>query len=154
MTYTVFGFDQETLLKLGMGNVEAAILRWFIDFQATRKMRIVRSPVEGDLSNYYWVSYQAVIDDLPCLGIKNKRVIARHFKSLCRAHILEFLMFKREGAYTCFRTGVEYQSLIERSVLKSTEECTQKYNLKTLLLILLLNINIPLKLQGDIKVHL
>lgn len=126
MTYSIFGFDQEALVKLGLECTEAAILRWFIDFQSTGKMRTIKSPVYNDLNNYHWVQYQAVIDDLPCLGITNKQVIARYFKHLCGAGVLEFLMFKRKGAYTCFRTGPNYSSLVERSQLKSLEELTKK----------------------------
>jgi hypothetical protein len=126
MTYSIFGFDQETLVKLGLDCTEAAILRWFVDFQSTGKMRILESPMSWDLKRYHWVKYQAVIDDLPCLGITNKQVIARHLKHLCSAEVLEFHMFKRKGTYTCFRTGPKYCSLVERSQPKSTEELTQK----------------------------
>ena len=142
MKFSIEGFSQEVLVNMGLDHADALILQWFSDFQSTGKMKNIDDPRGG--YPYQWVLYRTVIDDLPCLGITNSEVVARRFKKLCNAGALESLVYKRGktltcyrkgqyftrllyGALDCFRTGQEYPSLIERSELKSSQECTQKY---------------------------
>ena len=71
MKYTIEGFNQVELVKMGLNSNDAIILRWFVDFYATSKMAIVKNETGQE---FKWVKYQAVIDDLPILGITNKSI--------------------------------------------------------------------------------
>ena len=110
MKYNIEGFDQQQLVNMGLNANDAVILRWFVDFYSTNKM----AQVTADGVTYKWVKYQAVIDDLPILGIKNKQVIARHFDKMVKAGIIEKYIKKQDGIYTCFRLTEKYRVLIEK----------------------------------------
>jgi hypothetical protein len=94
MKYTINGFSQEVLVRLGLDIIDASILQWFSDFQGTGLMK--EFPPDAP-HKYQWVSYQSVIDDLPCLGLTNREVIARRFK---------------KGTYTCFRKSDKFTTLL------------------------------------------
>jgi hypothetical protein len=110
MKYNIEGFDQQTLVNMGLNSNDAIILRWFVDFYGTNKM----AEVTDCGKTYKWVKYQAVIDDLPILRITNKQVIARHFHKMQEAGILEKYLKKEGGVYTCFRLTEKYNLLIEK----------------------------------------
>ena len=73
MKYTIEGFSQHKLVEFGLDSIDALILRWYVDFLPKMSSTI------HDGVEYRWVKYQAVIDDLPILGINNRINIARHF---------------------------------------------------------------------------
>ena len=52
---------------------------------------------------FYWINYQTIIDELPILGIKNRRVIARHFDKLEKSGVLFFKVEDQE--HECFLDG-------------------------------------------------
>ncbi len=111
MKYTVEGFDQVELVKMGLNSNDAIILRWFVDFYATGKMAIIKNETWQEFN---WVKYQAVIDDLPILGITNKQVIARHFDKMVTAGIIEKYIHKQMGVFSCFRITEKFRVLIEK----------------------------------------
>ena len=110
--YTM-GFSQARLIELGVNLTQAAILRWFIDFKDTDRMK--RIIVED--KPFYWISYKKVADDNPLLGIKSdgsykepsRDTIYRHFQKLVKAGILEMVCIKEQ---TFFATGKEYKTLV------------------------------------------
>jgi len=55
MKYEILGFSQPRLLELGLGMDEAMLLRWFVDYQSTGKMRSMEiDPVpRGDGQSYF-----------------------------------------------------------------------------------------------------
>lgn len=99
MRYTVEGFNQKRLVELGLDSTDAVILRWFVDFCNSGKMAIIS--YQG--KNYYWVSYQAVIDDLPIIGITNRNNIARRFQKNVDCGLMEKYVKMNGGTYTGFR---------------------------------------------------
>jgi len=99
MKYTIFGFQQKVMNDLGLDLNDAAILRWFVDFYNTGKMALVKN----EDKDYFWVKYDAVLEDLPMLSCKSKDRIAERFKKLVNAGILEFYLKKKGGTYTCYR---------------------------------------------------
>jgi hypothetical protein len=111
MKYTIEGFNQVELVKMGLNSNDAIILRWFVDFYATSKMAIVKNETGQE---FKWVKYQAVIDDLPILGITNKQVIARHFDKMVAAGIIEKYIHKQMGVFSCFRITEKFRVLIEK----------------------------------------
>ena len=111
MRYNLEGFNQQKLVEMKLNSNDAIILRWFVDFYATIKMSVVKDKFGQE---FKWVKYQAVIDDLPILEIKNKQVIARHFEKMVKCGILEKYLHKQEGTYSCFRLTEKYRVLIEK----------------------------------------
>ena len=55
---------------------------------------------------YYWVSYQYIIDSMPLLGIKNKETISRNIKKLVNCGLLEMRLLKEMNNKTFYRVGV------------------------------------------------
>lgn len=104
MKYTVCGFSQEKFVNLGLDVIDIQILRWFVDFFGTGKMiHQTETSEDGASIIFSWVKYNAVINDLPCLGIHNTRVIGRRFDNLVNAKILEKRIRKTvKGTYTFF----------------------------------------------------
>lgn len=109
MKYTILGFSQARLLDLNLGINEAMILRWFIDFQSTGKMR----KVIIDSREWMWVSYSGVLEAIPIVGGSTK-TISRRFESLEKAGVLEHTTFREGGVFSVYRVCESvYQSLID-----------------------------------------
>jgi len=75
MKYTIQGFQQDVLVKLGLDSNDALILRWFTDFYISGQMKIMQK----DGKDYCWINYGKLLQDLPILNIK-KQQIAKRFK--------------------------------------------------------------------------
>jgi hypothetical protein len=121
MKYTIEGFSQAKIVELKLDNTDALILRWFVDFLP--KMTTVTH--EG--KNYQWVKYQAVIDDLPCIRISNREVIARRFNKFVDAGIMEKYINKEGGVFTCFALTNKYLILVEDAFNYKVDPSTLKY---------------------------
>lgn len=106
--YTINGLQQQLLVELGLGAADALILRWYIDFRGSGRM--TAETVDGHV--YYWVSYARVIEDLPILGIKTTKNIARHLDRMVEAGILrKHVKRKLAGTYSMFAIGENYERL-------------------------------------------
>jgi DNA-binding Lrp family transcriptional regulator len=112
MKYNIEGFSQKRLIELGLDCIDAHLLRWFIDFQNTEKMKTIIH----EEKTWYWVSYSGVLKDLPILNIE-RRTVQRRFLKLVKAGILFRYTYKVGGSFSCFaiREGGTYTSLIEYS---------------------------------------
>jgi hypothetical protein len=109
MKYTIEGLSQEKLIEFGLDNTDALIIRWFLDFKATDKM--VKLNRKG--LDYYWVKYESIITDLPCLGIHNNEVMARRFKKFINAGIMNRHIEKNpQGTFSCFNTAEKIDELL------------------------------------------
>lgn len=107
MKYTIHGFSQKVAIEMGLRSDELLLLRWFVDFMGTNRMK--KFFVEDEC--FYWVMYDAALEDLPILNCK-KRTIADKFKNLVDAGILKNLTLKRGGTYSVYALGEKYESLI------------------------------------------
>src|SRR6267154_2590260 len=119
MKYNIEGFSQAELLNLNLDVVDALILRWFVDFLPA----MTTIDFEGD--RYQWVKYKKVIEDLPCLGINNKEVMARRFDKFIQAGIMKKHIYTVGGVYTYFCLTKKYLVLVG-SLLKHRPPSTQK----------------------------
>jgi hypothetical protein len=115
MKFTIEGFSQERLIELGLDAIDAHILRWFIDFRDTQKMKTVIS----NKKVWYWVNYSGIINDLPILNI-DKRAIQRRFMKLVKANILLHYTHRVGGVYSCYKLKDDgnYSSLVENPSTK------------------------------------
>ncbi len=112
MKFEIMGFRQETLMELGLKLPEILLLRWFVDFSGTKKMKEYVNPEDG--KTYYWVSYEKVSRDLPLLG-ENPKTISRRFSRLMEAGVLDSCINNTAaGKQVCFRLKDEgYEPLVE-----------------------------------------
>ena len=128
MKYTIEGFQQEALLKLGLDGNDAIILRWFVDFMKTSKME----KIIIDNTEYYWIQYDYLIEQLPILKFK-KQSLRKKFISYAKNGLMkQKLEHKKNGisgtwTYFSFDTK-KYDSLIlfntevKEEEAKKTEE--------------------------------
>jgi hypothetical protein len=118
MKYTIEGFSQKKLVEYKLDPVDALILRWFIDFRSTKKM-VKISKAEGE---FYWVKYDAIINDLPCIGINNKEVMARRFKKYVDLGLMIHHTEKNiSGSYACYNTTELIESFMYDPTLQKVE---------------------------------
>lgn len=90
MKYTIEGFSQAKLHEMKLNASDALILRWFLDFAACGRMkRLVQENENHEKNVYYWVNYQAIIEELPILEITNTKSIANRFNKYVELGLLE-----------------------------------------------------------------
>lgn len=90
MKNSIEGFSQAMLVQYKLKADDALILRWFLDFAACGKMkRLIAKDSSDNKTVYYWVNYQAVIEQFPCLDIKSTKSIQIKFNRYAELGILE-----------------------------------------------------------------
>lgn len=120
MKYTISGFSQQEALQfkkivsdksgkekeIKVDCTDLLILRWFVDFYP--KM----TKVEIDGSQYAWVQYQKILQDLPLLDIKKQALFDR-FQKMCEFEILTHRIIKAGGSFSYYGFGKMYSALID-----------------------------------------
>lgn len=108
MKFTFMGFLQSKAIEMNLDDKDLSILRYFIDFKDSGKMvmKIIND------KPFYWLKSDALIEELPILGIKSKDVLRRRLKKLVEANVLEFELIKKGGVYTFYGVGKSYIDLI------------------------------------------
>lgn len=107
MKYTIHGFSQKVAIEMNLKNEELLLLRWFIDFMGTNRMK--KFFIDDEC--FYWVRYDAILEDLPILDCK-KRAVAGKFKRLVDADVLKNRTLKQGGTYSVYAIGAKYESLV------------------------------------------
>lgn len=108
MKYTVEGFNQEKMVEAGLDCTDAMLLRWFVDFAISGRMK--EKMING--KSYYWVLYRHVIEDLPLARINDKTALSKRFKKLVSAHFLDHIFVKEGGSYSYFGAGPALAELL------------------------------------------
>ncbi|GEM_PF-3271491 len=98
MKYTIEGFSQEEAVKIGLDVIDLALLRWIIDFYNTGAMEMRYF----DQKSFFWVCYDALLRDMPILGITNSTSLGRRFKRMVKSGLLEFRMFQTKNGSKSF----------------------------------------------------
>ena len=125
MKYTIEGFDQKQLISYSLDACDALILRWFIDFSVSGKMK---KTIRGR-KIFYLVRYQSIIDDLPILGIENPRNIGRRFDKFVSCGLLEKEIIREgTGTQTIFSPTDKVNALSykENNTLKVSENIVRE----------------------------
>ena len=136
------GFYQPRAVELGLCSDDLLVLRWFVDYAGTDKMRTLII----DNSIYYWVNYDTVLKELPILKVKKQTLYKKHFMNLCNANVLIHKQVKEGGNFSYYCYGINYQTLLylqdkdtplvkntdlvykhTEGVYKDTEPCVQTY---------------------------
>ncbi|MDO5011164.1 MAG: hypothetical protein Q4E31_10100 [Intestinibacter bartlettii] len=108
MKYTVVGFFQPAAQELGLDYLDLGILRWFVDFKNTGKM--ISKKLQGKI--YYWVSYKAIVSDLPTLRLQ-KDAIYRRLRKMCNLGVLKKRVVCDMGKYSFYAFDKNYLKLIK-----------------------------------------
>ena len=109
MKYTIQGFNQEEALRLGLDLTDLTILRWIVDFSP----KMVKKVIEDNI--FFWVKYQALLEDMPVLKI-GKDMLYKRLKKLTDAGVLEVYIEKNgNGTYTYYSFGEKYDPLVKNS---------------------------------------
>lgn len=116
MKYTVMGFNQVKAVELNLDCDDLLILSYFSDFRDTELM--VSEDVDG--KRYYWLKYDALLENLPILRMSSKSALRRRLKKLQDAKVLNHYCKKtKEGTYSFYGVGENFL------ILKATmQNCT------------------------------
>lgn len=87
--------------------IDAAIFDFIHQFIGSGKSERIE-----DNGDWYWVSYQKIIDENPILGIKTKSTIYKRVEKLINANILTRYHKNQEMAKTYFGRGDKYADII------------------------------------------
>ena len=113
MKLEIMGFSQQGLMNLGLDNTDAVLLRWFVDYQGTQRMKAVPNPEDGKV--YFWVNYKKLCEDLPIIT-QSDRWMARRFDKLVSTGVLaKYSAVGPMGKFSAFRIGDgdQYMTLVE-----------------------------------------
>ena len=108
MKYSIHGFYQPRAVELGLSNDDLLVLRWFVDFAGSKKMKTI---IEED-GIYYWVNYTTVLEDLPVLRISKQTLKKKHFDNLCNSNVLKHKHIKDGGSFSYYAYGINYDTLV------------------------------------------
>lgn len=110
MKYTIEGFNQREVIKLGnLDIVDLVILRWIVDFEP----KMAKKEIDGEI--YFWVNYHSLLEALPILNIK-KLALYRRLEKMCDADVLKHKNVKDKGNYSYYTFGNNYLKLISSTI--------------------------------------
>ena len=120
MKYTIEGFSQEEAAKLQKTIIEngknktisldctdLVLLRWFVDFFPS----MMKVTIDG--IQYAWVSYQAILDDMPLLGL-GKRSLFDRLKKMSQLGVLVHKTVRSGGTFSYYGFGENYSLLVRK----------------------------------------
>lgn len=120
MKYTIEGFSQKEAAKLQKTIIEngktktisldctdLVLLRWFVDFFPS----MMKVTIDG--TQYAWVSYQAILDDMPLLGL-GKRSLFDRLKKMSQLGILVHKTVRSGGTFSYYGFGENYNLLVRK----------------------------------------
>lgn len=108
MKFSIHGFYQPRAVELGLTNDDLLVLRWFVDFAGTNKMKTI---IESD-GIYYWINYATILEDLPVLNISKVTLKRKHFDKLCETKVLKHKHIKQGGSFSYYAYGLNYDTLV------------------------------------------
>ena len=114
MQYSFLGFSVSKMMELNLDMKDMAILRYFVDFRETGKMKT--EIIKG--RSYYWVNYNSMVDEMPFLGLGKRAIMTRMLK-LRDLKILNHYTKKEGGTFSFFELGSRYIELISSNKSKS-----------------------------------
>lgn len=117
MKYTIEGFSQEVALSMRatitengraktikLDCTDLIILRWIVDFFPQMKKTIING------TEYAWVSYDSLLEDLPLLDL-GKRALSDRLRKMETLGILKHETVRTKGTYSYYGFGPEYSRL-------------------------------------------
>lgn len=134
MRYTIEGFSQTEAIKfrrteivngkekvVNLDCTDLVILRWFVDFWPN----MMKVEIGG--KQYAWLSYKALIEDMPLIGIK-KGMLALRLKKLVSFNILSHQTVKSGGTFSYYGFGPEYVRLVDTNHAQQSSDPAQDFS--------------------------
>lgn len=134
MRYTIEGFSQTEAIKFRRTEIvngkekvvtldctDLVILRWFVDFWPN----MMKVEIGG--KQYAWLSYKALIEDMPLIGIK-KGMLALRLKKLVSFDILSHQTVKSGGTFSYYGFGSEYIRLVDTHHAQQSSDTAQDFS--------------------------
>ena len=119
MKFTIMGFNQKQAIEMGLDLTDLMLLSWLKDFYHAMDKVIVNN------KQYAWISYKYLLDDIPIIGIGNRRSLARRFDKLCEKNLVEkhvsYLKDNTKGKYTYFAITENTMGLLTNEVSKDSK---------------------------------
>jgi hypothetical protein len=113
MKNSICGFNQQNAVAMGLTSDDLIFLRWFVDFSHSPKMK--KRTIDGEV--YYWISYGAVLKDLPILNVSKAQLRRRILSDLVKTGVLTHKQVRETGpaggTFAYFGFGKAYEKLIE-----------------------------------------
>lgn len=112
MKYAIEGFSQQQAVKFRddkqkLDCIDLVLLRWFIDFKDTPKMKYL----DVRENRYYWVNYEKILSDMPILSM-SKRAVYDRLQKLVKFGILTHHHVKDGGSFSYYGIGPAYERLV------------------------------------------
>lgn len=129
MKYTIEGFNQEEVIKLGnLDVIDLVILRWIVDFEP----KMTKKEIDGEI--YFWVNYQSLLEALPILKL-GKRSLYDRLMKMCNLKILKHKNIKENGNYSYYTFDENYINLVQKRVSIDMKQISEGYedNFQTLM---------------------
>jgi hypothetical protein len=122
MKFTINGFSQEKLIEHGLDAQDALLLDWLSDLISSPKIKTV----QHDGFIYYWIKYDAVLEDLPILTVKNTKGIGKKFLELeAKGLLVKRIVRDINGSFSYFRFTDAVHDM-KRSESKTKRHCPEK----------------------------
>ena len=106
MKYTIY-VNQAKAIDLGLTNINQAMI---FDLLTTASTWAKPTTIDGEI--YYWVARQAIVKELPILGLKPDTVY-RHLKSIADLGIIDY---KKDGKKDCIRVTNKGKSYLSNTM--------------------------------------
>ena len=120
MKYAIYDFSQAEIVKYNdehpqdkLTIEDLMIFRWFTHFAAIPKTQDGRTAMwrkifDGEV--YYWINYQALIEEFPLFDIQTKKTIARRFDKYVSGGLMKKKVYKarNKGSLTFFTFTSEF----------------------------------------------
>lgn len=117
MQFSFLGFSVEKAMDLKLDMKDMAILRYFVDFRETGRMKA--EIIDG--KSYYWVNYNSLAEEMPYLELGKKAIMTRMLK-LRDLGILVHYTKKEGGTFSFFTIGPKYIELISTNKNDKSQE--------------------------------
>lgn len=118
MQYTFLGFSTAKIMEFKLDMKDAAILRYFVDFRETGKMK---AEIVDD-KTYYWVKYESIMEEMPFLDLQKRAVMKRMLKLKELGILTHYTKRNSAGTYSFFGLGDKYFELISDTKIETKEE--------------------------------
>ncbi len=115
MKYSIYGYNQETLIKHKLNHDDALILRVISDLFLSTSKKIISEIYDND--RYIWITYNFILKEIPIIG-SDRTFVNKIKKLIDKKFLKKFVTHNREGQAGTFMYiafGENYKNFLECS---------------------------------------